>query len=121
MEWLDGSVLSLLIKQRGRLPFPEACEIIRQVAMGLDCTWKYQIIHRDIKHSNIFLTSNGIVKILYFGSAINHFNKVFTESDQFSDLLVGTLDYIAPEQIVNSDKIDVRAAISVASKPIFLT
>ena len=68
MEWLDGSDLSLLIKQRGRLPFLESCEIIRQVAMGLDCTWKHQIIHRDIKPSNIFLTSNGIVKILDFGS-----------------------------------------------------
>ncbi|MCY2942907.1 MAG: serine/threonine-protein kinase, partial [Planctomycetota bacterium] len=111
MEWLDGSDLSLLIKQRGRLPFPEACEIIRQVAMGLDCTWKYQIIHRDIKPSNIFLTSSGIVKILDFGSALNHFNTVLTESDQFSDLLVGTLDYIAPEQVLNSDKIDVRADI----------
>jgi serine/threonine protein kinase len=111
MEWLDGSDLSLLVKQRGRLPFPEACEIIRQVAIGLDCIWKHQITHRDIKPSNIFLTSKGIVKILDFGSAINHFNKVLTESDQFSDFLVGTLDYIAPEQVFNSDKIDVRADI----------
>lgn len=110
MELIDGLNLSNIIRRLGRLPIADACELIRQVADGLAHLHHRGLIHRDIKPSNLMLTSQGQVKILDLGlarmvelaSADDHQN---THSGQ----MLGTVDYMAPEQGLESSAVDIRA------------
>ncbi|MFW6106665.1 MAG: serine/threonine-protein kinase, partial [bacterium] len=70
MEHVDGITLSDLVERNGALPIGSACEIIRQVAMGLTAIHGKGIVHRDIKPSNIMLTHMGEVKLLDLGVAL---------------------------------------------------
>lgn len=111
MEWLEGTDLSNLVDENSPIPFPLACEIIKQTVTGLEHAWAKKIIHRDIKPSNIFLTATGKIKILDFG-----LSKVLEidgdhHSITGSGHLLGTFDYIAPEQAFASNAVDFRADI----------
>ena len=66
MEYCEGVTLSRLVGQRGPLPVPEACECIRQAALGLQHASERGLVHRDIKPGNIMLCG-GQVKILDLG------------------------------------------------------
>ena len=69
MEHVDGIDLSALLVRVGRLKPADACEVIRQAALGLDHAFQHGIVHRDIKPSNLMLTRTGQVKILDLGLA----------------------------------------------------
>ncbi len=60
MEFVDGVTLDLLVKRRGPLPVREACEIIRQAALGLDCAHRHGLVHRDVKPSNLMIAGVGM-------------------------------------------------------------
>ncbi len=112
MELVDGSDLSKLVTQRGRLPVAEACELIRQAAEGLQHAHKNGLVHRDIKPSNLMLTTNGSVKILDLGLALLggvHHEGVgeLTTTGQ----IMGTIDYMAPEQGSDTHNVDIRADV----------
>jgi serine/threonine-protein kinase len=84
--------------QKGPLPVPEAIEVIRQVALGLEAAHRAGIVHRDIKPANVLRTSKGIVKILDFGLAklTSDFQaQSMTQTGQ----ALGTLLYMSPEQL----------------------
>lgn len=107
-EFVEGKDLSKLVSRQGPLPVPVACEIIRQVAQGLTHAHIHEIIHRDIKPLNVMLTPMGIVKILDLGLArLNEEKSELTRETQ----VLGTLDYMAPEQIATNATIDHRADI----------
>ena len=100
MEYVHGTSLSQRIRDDGPLPVVYALEVLLQVARGLDAAHVRQIIHRDIKTSNILLAPDGTAKIIDFGIA-----KIFrTGHDANGDGLtgekeiVGTADYMSPEQ-----------------------
>ncbi len=59
MEFIDGTDLTKLVRDRGPLPVPEACEYIRQAALGLQHAFEKGLVHRDIKPSNILVSRNG--------------------------------------------------------------
>ena len=63
MEYVDGVDLSQLVKQRGPLPIAEACELVRQAAVGLQHAHEHGLVHRDIKPSNLMLTASGERKL----------------------------------------------------------
>ena len=115
MEYVPGIDLSQLVKQLGPLPIAEACELIRQAAVGLDEAHDHGMVHRDIKPSNLMLCMAGrrqppVVKILDLGLALlsdAHSPDVggLTGTGQ----LMGTLDYMAPEQGGDSKSVDIRA------------
>jgi serine/threonine protein kinase len=108
MELLDGMDLAKLTVQRGPWPVAEACAAMRQAALGLQHAHERGLVHRDIKPSNLLLTTAGVIKVLDLGLA-----RLCMESTSGSltrpGSTMGTPDYIAPEQILDSHASDIRA------------
>ncbi len=112
MELVDGVDLSTLIRQIGPLPIAEACEIVRRAAEGLQHVHSFKMVHRDIKPGNLMLTHDGQVKILDMGLARFGGLREPSHGELTSDgQVMGTLDYMAPEQANNSHAVDIRADI----------
>ncbi|MEK6235285.1 MAG: protein kinase, partial [Planctomycetales bacterium] len=116
MEFIEGLNLFQLIKRNGPLPIPEACEIIRQAAEGLQHANENGFVHRDVKPSNLFLARDGVVKVLDLGLALPKTSTDAVESSHAAEdtkpgQLLGTLDYMAPEQVGNSHEVDARADV----------
>ena len=112
MDFVDGLDLSRLVHRMGPLPMADACEIIRQAARGLEHVHASSLVHRDIKPSNIMLTQDGQVKILDLGLAMlgQQYREVENNLTTIGQLM-GTLDYMAPEQAADSRQVDTRADI----------
>jgi len=123
MEFVDGPNLQDLVKEHGPLPVPQACDYIRQVALGLQCAHDIGMVHRDIKPANLLVQNNlsksvpgpSVVKILDFGLA-----RVTTSEDGTPDAdsiavnkqtVMGTPDYLPPEQARNLHSVDGRSDI----------
>ena len=111
MELVDGMNLNRLIKQHGPLSVPDACELARQASVGLQYAHEHMMVHRDIKPSNLMVTRSGQVKILDMGLAL--FQGQYREDHELTSTgqMMGTLDYMAPEQGNDSHKVDIRADI----------
>ncbi|TWU30876.1 serine/threonine protein kinase [Novipirellula artificiosorum] len=109
IEYVDGVDLADLVRTIGPLPIADACELIRQAAIGLQHAHEHSLVHRDIKPSNIMLSSEGQVKILDLGLARLHNG----QQDELTSKgqMMGTLDYMAPEQTGHSHDVDIRADI----------
>ncbi len=107
-EFVEGQDLSKLVRAGEPLSSADACEIIRQAALGLEHAHQRQLIHRDIKPSNLIVNGDGVVKLLDFGLArLSNTQTNLTSTGQ----LVGTLDFLAPEQAADSRSVDIRADI----------
>ncbi|MEZ4449305.1 MAG: serine/threonine-protein kinase [Nannocystaceae bacterium] len=107
MEFLDGEDIGVLVKRNGPLHPGDAAEVIRQAAIGLAETQRVGVVHRDVKPSNLVVTSHGIVKVTDFGLA-----KALQEdlSITATGVFVGTPDYLAPEQAMGKE-VDARADV----------
>lgn len=120
MEYVEGIDLHRLVRQSGPLPVEQACAYIEQTSHGLQYAHERGLVHRDIKPPNLLLTSEqastpGIVKILDLGLA--RLNQTAVDGTLTSILtpvnsvMMGTPDYMAPEQAVNFHAADVRSDI----------
>ena len=109
MELIDGVSLSALMRFVGTVDLPEACQLVCQAALALQFASAKSVIHRDIKPSNIMLTSTGEVRVLDFGLAVMTLDVPLSERLTASGQVLGTPDYIAPEQIKDSRQADVRS------------
>jgi serine/threonine-protein kinase len=114
MEYVDGPNLSQLVREQGPLPVEQACEYIRQAALGLDYAHDLGLIHRDVKPSNLLVqqTNSGPqVKILDFGLAlVTAAESVGGDSSLgTAQTVLGTPDYVSPEQAKNQYKVDGRS------------
>ena len=105
MEFVDGVDLSQTVKKRGALPVTEACDYIRQAAIGLQHAHERGMVHRDIKPHNLMVTADGTIKILDFGlaslapEAIPASDAIAASSDlTAAGAIMGTPDFISPEQ-----------------------
>lgn len=97
MERIDGIDLATLVRRAGPLSISESCEIGRQIALALAAAHKAQAIHRDVKPSNVMIDRDGQVKLLDFGLA-HLADSIGSRHDTSLGRLLGTLDYMAPEQ-----------------------
>ena len=111
MELVDGVNLADIVRDRGPLPVPDACDYIRQAALGLQHACERGMVHRDIKPHNLMVDSSGQVKILDFGLARfaseNSAGGTITEPGSH----MGTPDFMAPEQARDPRAADIRADI----------
>jgi phosphate ABC transporter phosphate-binding protein len=114
MEYVDGTNLHAVVAGHGRLAAARAAGYIRQAAVGLDHAAKAGLVHRDVKPGNLLLDRGGTVKLLDLGLA-----RFLTDAARNDNLtarydrhvVVGTADFIAPEQALDSSTADVRSDI----------
>ncbi len=112
MEYVEGTDLYARVKQQDRLGIHEAVDCIRQAALGLDYAHGEGFVHRDIKPANLMLDDRGLLKILDLGLALPPEEKDVTSLTQrHRERVLGTADYLAPEQSRNSHLADRRADI----------
>jgi serine/threonine protein kinase len=122
MEYLDGETFDEVLSRRGRLPIPEAVRIMHQALSGLGHIHEHDMVHRDLKPGNLMLvggsgdnSQGATVKILDIG-----LGRVLFDEDEATPAqpeltthgdVIGTPDYIAPEQARDSHAADVRSDI----------
>ncbi len=113
MELIRGISLHELVALFGAIKFPMACDIIMQAAEALQFAHEQGIVHRDIKPANFLIDQSGLARILDFGLALiqDGGEEEFSLSMVFGHDCLGTPDYIAPEQIIDSGSVDKRADI----------
>ena len=125
MEFVDGIDLSRLVKERGASLVSEACDYARQTALGLQHAHEQGMVHRDIKPHNLMVTEDGTVKILDFGLAGFATEAAMIEAEGAEGdhaestpvhlttigSVMGTPDYIAPEQALDAHTADIRSDI----------
>jgi serine/threonine protein kinase len=115
-EYLDGEPLSRLLERHHQLPVREACELIRQAALGLQAAHECGLVHRDIKLSNLVLARDGPgaarVVIVDWGLVKQAGRAEITGSRLTTvRMQMGTPDFIAPEQICDAHAVDIRSDI----------
>lgn len=111
MEFIEGKDLNTIVKQEGPLPLELAANYIAQSAEGLAHAHEKGLIHRDVKPANLLVDTKGILKILDLGLALFSDNEQASLTMEHNENVLGTADYLAPEQAVNSHKIDHKADI----------
>ncbi|HJR66899.1 MAG TPA: protein kinase [Gemmatimonadaceae bacterium] len=107
MEYVRGTSVKALITERGRLPVHATLPIARQLCRALEVAHEQGIIHRDIKPHNLVLAPDGVLKVMDFGVA-----RLLgrTQGVTQTGMVVGTPEYLAPEQLLGED-VDARADI----------
>ena len=111
MEYVEGVDLLVLVKRDGPLDFSTTADLIAQAARGLEHAHSKNVIHRDVKPANLLLDPKGKIRLLDMGLAL------VTSGDEESltvannENVLGTADYLAPEQALNSHTVDHRADV----------
>ena len=112
MDYIDGSSLQHIVGRSGSLEVARACHYVRDAALALAHAHRHGLVHRDIKPANIMVDRTGVVKVLDLGLA-----RFFNDEDDPLTLkyddnhVLGTADYVSPEQIVDSHNVDIRTDI----------
>ena len=111
MELVEGVDLGKLVRRCGPLKVADACELIRQSASGIQYAHDQDVIHRDVKPSNLMLANDSMVKVLDLGLAT--LGGLTGTVDELTTVgqLMGTLDYMAPEQCGNSQPVETQCDI----------
>ena len=115
MEYVPGDDLAKIVRTQGPLPIGRASHYGAQIAQGLQHAYEKGMVHRDIKPSNLIVSSHdgrkAVVKILDFGLAKMTSEVGFAKNLTGSNKMMGTPDFIAPEQILDAATADIRADI----------
>jgi serine/threonine protein kinase len=115
LEYVNGKSLQEFVHRHGPVPWQQACDMIAQAAAGLQHAADLGVVHRDIKPGNLLLDRTGIVKVLDMGLA-RIFGEFLEKGEQpltvkYDERVLGTADYLAPEQAEDSHTVDTRADI----------
>lgn len=109
MEFVKGKSLLELVQEKGPVAITDAADMIRQSALGLEHAHRAGLVHRDVKPGNLLYTTDGVIKVLDLGLA-----RFFEDEGdhsltvQHDERVLGTADYISPEQALDSHKVDAR-------------
>ena len=98
MEFLQGEPLNVFLEQPGGVPLEVKLDLMVQLCEGLSAAHQQGVFHRDIKPSNLYVLPNGTLKILDFGIA-----RLATSTMTATGLVIGTADYMSPEQTMGRD------------------
>ena len=118
MEYVDGKSLAAVAARSGPMPWPLALACIVQSAQGLECAHNQGVIHRDIKPGNLLLEKNGVVKVLDLGLArlrsggavaVGPSGETMPQTQKGE--MMGTIDYMSPEQANDSRMVDHRTDV----------
>ena len=111
MEYIAGTDLARLVLDGGPLPLATACDYICQAAAGLQQAFERGLVHRDITPRNLMLTDQGQIKILDFGLAQFLGGPLAAGQQAGRGSLLGSIDFMAPEQAADPQAADIRADI----------
>src|SRR5690349_6616166 len=111
MEYVDGTNLQDLVKKFGPLDVLRACHYVYGAAVGLQHAFELGLVHRDIKPANVLIDRSGVVKILDMGLARFFNDDEDALTRKYDETVLGTADYLAPEQALDSHAVDIRADI----------
>ncbi len=111
MEYVEGADLQTIVKKHGPLSYEKVADYTYQAALGLQHAHEKGLIHRDVKPANLLVNREGIVKVLDLGLALMTDDEQSSLTIEHNDKVLGTADYLAPEQALNSHRIDFRADI----------
>jgi serine/threonine-protein kinase len=122
MELLDGASLDALLEQSGgRMPVPDACAVLDRLLDVLVAAHASGVIHRDLKPSNLFLTKDGVLKVLDFGIARVRDGLASQSTATATGVLLGTPAFMAPEQArAQASEIDARTDLWAAAATFFV-
>lgn len=111
MEYVDGINLQELVKHRGQLDYQYVAHIIHQAARGIQHAHQRGLLHRDIKPSNLIIDRDGVVRVLDMGLARFYNDDQDDITKRYEESVLGTADYLSPEQAVDSHSVDLRTDI----------
>jgi len=111
MEYLVGLNLHDLVQRIGKLSAPFAVHVTRQIALALQHAHELGLVHRDVKPANVMIGPEGNAKLLDLGLVRSEADVDSKLTAQYGNAILGTADYLAPEQAVDSSKVDIRADI----------
>ena len=111
MEYIEGRNLHYMVKEDGPLSYTVAAEYIRQAAEGLAHAHQAGLVHRDVKPANLLVDPKNVVKVLDLGLARFTEDGSTSLTVKFDENVLGTADYLAPEQALDSHGADSRADI----------
>ena len=109
MEYVEGADMQSLVRKHGPLPYAVAADYMAQAARGLHHAHEAGLIHRDVKPANLLVNKEGVVKVLDLGLALFSAETDPSLTMEYNDKVLGTADYLPPEQALNSHNIDSRA------------
>jgi HAMP domain-containing protein/predicted Ser/Thr protein kinase len=120
MEYVEGTSLEKLLRQRGKLPVSVALTVGKQLLRALEAAHEMGVIHRDIKPQNIVVEPSGMVKVMDFGIARLAEGKQASDSKGLTAVgsVIGTPQYMSPEQLMAAD-LDARSDLYAAGAVIF--
>jgi serine/threonine protein kinase len=112
MEYVDGLSLQEIVRRTGPMDPIRACHYVAQAADGLQYAYEVKgIVHRDIKPGNILVDRSGLVKVLDMGLARFFHDEEDVLTKKYDETVLGTADYLSPEQATDSHGVDIRADI----------
>jgi serine/threonine protein kinase/Tfp pilus assembly protein PilF len=111
MEYVPGIDLARMVVERGPLAIAAACDYVTQAALGLQHAHEHGMVHRDITPRNLMLADDGRVKVLDFGLAYFVSKAKTADSLATPQLLLGSIDYMAPEQAADPYSTDIRGDV----------
>lgn len=111
MQYVDGIDMQQLVKRDGPIDPSTAAELVGQAARGLEHAHSKGVIHRDVKPANLLIDGNGVVRLLDMGLALVVADDEESLTVANNENVLGTADYLAPEQALNSHSVDHRADI----------
>ena len=116
MKWLEGFTLQQIIEKRGRIPLRWAIVIVRDLCRGAQAIHEHAI-HRDIKPSNVHLGLDAVTRVLDLGAAKSKDPSVHLTTTGYQ---VGTMPFMAPEQLDNTMTVDARADVWAATVVLYI-
>jgi eukaryotic-like serine/threonine-protein kinase len=111
MEFVEGVTLQHWISKQGRLNYQTAANYIIQIAQALQHAFECGLVHRDVKPANLLVDRQGVARLLDLGLARSDSESESKITGKIGSSILGTADYLAPEQAIDSHNVDIRADI----------